>query len=83
MRNVPRILKPVPVVKLIPSILTLIGLVIGFSAIRFALESKWEISVYCILIATIIEGIDGRISRMLNVTSHFGVELDSCPFSSP
>ena len=54
LKKSPRILKPVPVVKLIPNILTLIGLVIGVSSIRFALDSKWEISVYCILIATII-----------------------------
>ena len=83
LKKSPRILKPVPVVKLIPNILTLIGLVIGVSSIRFALDSKWEISVYCILIATIIDGLDGRIARMLNATSHFGAELDSlCDFAN-
>ena len=83
LKKSPRILKPVPVVKLIPNILTLIGLVIGVSYIRFALDSKWVISVYCILIATIIDGLDGRIARMLNATSHFGAELDSlCDFAN-
>jgi CDP-diacylglycerol---serine O-phosphatidyltransferase len=76
-----RILKPVPLTKLIPNIFTLIGLVIGISSIRFALDSRWEPAVYCILVATLIDGLDGRIARMLNATSHFGAELDSlCDF---
>jgi CDP-diacylglycerol--serine O-phosphatidyltransferase len=62
-------------------VVTLVGLVVGVSSIRFALESAWEKSVYCILIATIIDGLDGRVARMLNATSHFGAELDSlCDF---
>lgn len=81
MKKTPQILKPVPVAKLIPNILTLIGLVVGVSSIRFALDSRWEISVYCILVATIIDGLDGKVARMLNATSHFGAELDSlCDF---
>jgi CDP-diacylglycerol--serine O-phosphatidyltransferase len=76
-----RLLEPVPITKLIPNILTLIGLVIGVSSVRFALDSKWEMAVYCVLIATIIDGLDGKIARMLNATSHFGAELDSlCDF---
>lgn len=76
-----RILKPVPVAKLIPNMVTLVGLVIGISSIRFALDNRWEISIYCMLIATIIDGVDGKIARMLNATSHFGAELDSlCDF---
>jgi CDP-diacylglycerol--serine O-phosphatidyltransferase len=60
---------------------TLLGLVIGVSSIRFALDSKWEMAVYCVFIAAIIDGIDGRIARMLNATSPFGAELDSlCDF---
>lgn len=76
-----KILKPIPLTKLIPNVFTLIGLVIGASSIRFALDSRWELSVYCILVATLIDGLDGRIARMLNATSHFGAELDSlCDF---
>lgn len=76
-----RILKPVPIAKLIPNILTLIGLVVGVSSIRFALDSRWEMAVYCVVIATVIDGLDGKIARMLNATSHFGAELDSlCDF---
>ena len=76
-----RILKPVPFIKLLPNLVTLIGLIIGVSSIRFALDSAWEKSVYCILIATIVDGVDGRVARMFNATSHFGAELDSlCDF---
>lgn len=78
-----KLLEPVPIAKLVPNILTLMGLVVGVSSVRFALDSRWELSVYCILIATIIDGLDGRIARMLNATSHFGAELDSlCDFAN-
>jgi len=80
-RRPQKILKPVPVAKLVPNIVTLVGLIVGISSVRFALDSKWELSVYCVLIATIIDGLDGKIARMLNATSHFGAELDSlCDF---
>lgn len=73
--------KPIPFTRLLPNVVTLVGLIIGVSSIRFALDSAWEKSVYCILIATIIDGLDGRVARMLNATSHFGAELDSlCDF---
>lgn len=80
-RQLKKILKPVPVVKLIPSLITLIGLIIGVSSIRFGLDNKWEIAVYCILTAAVIDGIDGGVARILNATSPFGAELDSlCDF---
>lgn len=74
-------IRPVPLVKLLPNFVTLIGLIIGVSSIRFALDSRWEVAVFCVLIATIIDGLDGRVARFLNATSHFGAELDSlCDF---
>lgn len=73
--------KPIPFTKLLPNFVTLVGLIIGVSSIRFALDSRWETAVNCILIATIIDGLDGRVARFLNATSHFGAELDSlCDF---
>ncbi|MCP5369713.1 MAG: phosphatidylcholine/phosphatidylserine synthase [Rickettsiaceae bacterium] len=71
------ITRPVPFVHLFPNVVTLLGLIIGISSIRFALEHRWEEAIYCILIATIIDGMDGIIARFLNATSHFGAELDS------
>jgi CDP-diacylglycerol---serine O-phosphatidyltransferase len=76
-----KLIKPVPFTKLLPNLVTLIGLIIGVSSIRFAIDNAWEISVYCILIATIVDFVDGRVARMFNATSHFGAELDSlCDF---
>lgn len=75
--------KPVLLTKLIPNFITLLGLVIGVSSIRFALDSSWEPAIYCILIAGVFDGIDGRVARMLNATSPFGAELDSlCDFAN-
>jgi CDP-diacylglycerol--serine O-phosphatidyltransferase len=75
------VIRPVPFTKLFPNVVTLVGLVVGVSSIRFALDSRWESAVYCVLAATIIDGLDGRVARYLNATSHFGAELDSlCDF---
>jgi CDP-diacylglycerol--serine O-phosphatidyltransferase len=68
---------------MVPNFLTLLGLVVGVSSIRFALDSKWEMAIYCVLIAGLFDGIDGRIARILNATSPFGAELDSlCDFAN-
>ena len=78
-----RITKPIPFIKLIPNFITLLALIVGVSSIRFGLESKWELAVYCILVAAILDGLDGRVARMLNATSPFGAELDSlCDFAN-
>lgn len=65
------------IAKLFPNIITLLALSIGMSSIRFALENKWEFAVCCVVMAAILDGIDGRLARMLNATSVFGAELDS------
>ncbi len=69
--------RPVSLLKLIPNIITIVGLCVGMSAIRFAIDAKWEQAVMCIIIASIIDAIDGKIARLLNSTSTFGAELDS------
>jgi len=78
-----RIRPPLTFTKLIPNLITLLGLVVGISSIRFALDSRWEPAIYCILIAGILDGLDGRVARLLNATSPFGAELDSlCDFTN-
>lgn len=75
--------KPLPFVKLLPNLVTLVGLAIGMSSIRFALDGRWEAAVTCILVATFMDALDGKIARMLNATSIFGAELDSlCDFAN-
>lgn len=63
--------------KMLPSFVTLAALCIGVSAIRYAMDDKWAVAVSLILVAALLDGIDGRIARALKSESHFGAELDS------
>lgn len=62
---------------MIPNITTLIGLCFGITAIRFALSSQFELSVICIVMASVCDVLDGRFSRFLKSESLLGAELDS------
>lgn len=63
--------------RLIPNILTLLGLCAGLLAMRFALEERWEPAAGLIILAGAIDGLDGRLARLLKATSRFGAEFDS------
>jgi len=63
--------------KLIPNMLTLMALCAGLSSIRFALLERWEWAVAAIILAAFLDNLDGRMARLLNVGTQFGVELDS------
>lgn len=67
----------IPLYRLIPSMITLAALCIGVSAIRYGLDAKWQIAVTLILIAAVLDGLDGRVARLINATSSFGAYLDS------
>jgi CDP-diacylglycerol--serine O-phosphatidyltransferase len=69
--------KPVPVRTLLPNIITLLALCAGLTAIRMAFEAKLELALGAIAFAALLDGIDGRVARMLKGTSKFGAELDS------
>ena len=62
---------------LLPNALTLINVCIGLSAIKFALDEKFELSIIAIIFAGIFDALDGRVARMLKGTSLVGKELDS------
>ena len=62
---------------ILPNMLTLIGVCIGLSSIRFALDGKFEFAIVAIILAAIIDGLDGRIARLIKGTSKVGKELDS------
>lgn len=73
--------EPQTLAKLFPSIVTILGLAVGMTSIKFSLESNWQAAVICIIIAALLDALDGRLARMLNTTSNFGAELDSlCDF---
>ena len=57
--------------------LTLIGVCIGLTSIRFALDEKFEFAIIAIIFAALIDGLDGRIARLIKGTSKVGKELDS------
>lgn len=63
--------------RLIPNILTLLALCAGLTSIRFGLHGAWEKAVLAIILAGILDGLDGRVARLLHGTSKFGAELDS------
>ena len=70
-------LKGLHINRMIPNVLTLLALAAGLSAIRFALTEHWEHAVLAIVVAGILDGLDGRIARILKGASRFGAELDS------
>src|SRR4029078_9536277 len=69
--------RPVPVRTLVPNLITLLALCAGLTAIRLAFEGQLELALAAIVFAALLDGIDGRIARMLKGTSRFGAELDS------
>ncbi|HIJ38767.1 MAG TPA: CDP-diacylglycerol--serine O-phosphatidyltransferase, partial [Rhodospirillaceae bacterium] len=76
-RNRPNRINGLSLNKLLPNILTMLALCAGLTSIRFGLHGKWESAVFSILLAGVLDGLDGRIARLLNGTSKFGAELDS------
>ncbi|MDP7547342.1 MAG: phosphatidylcholine/phosphatidylserine synthase, partial [Alphaproteobacteria bacterium] len=70
-------LRSLPVNSLIPNILTVLALCAGLSAIRFAMQEKWQLAVAAIIIAGVLDGLDGRMARLLKGATKFGAELDS------
>ena len=62
---------------LLPNVITLTGLSLGLSSIRFALESDFNLAIVCILLAGICDILDGMLARHLNSESDLGAQLDS------
>jgi len=62
---------------ILPNMFTLIGVCIGLSSIKFAFDEKFTLSIIAIIVAAIIDGLDGRIARLIQGTTKIGKELDS------
>src|SRR5438874_1349426 len=69
--------RPIPVRTLVPNLITLLALCAGLTAVRLAIEGKLEFALAAIVLAAVLDGIDGRIARLIRGTSRFGAELDS------
>ena len=67
----------VPVRVVIPNLVTLLALCAGLTSIRMTIEARFDWAIYAVAIAAALDGIDGRVARMLKSTSRFGAELDS------
>ncbi|TCP56602.1 CDP-diacylglycerol--serine O-phosphatidyltransferase [Tamaricihabitans halophyticus] len=66
-----------PGVRLLPNAITVLALCAGLSAVQFALANNYELAIAAIVVAAVLDGLDGRIARLLDATSKMGEELDS------
>lgn len=69
--------RKIPIRALLPNMVTLLALCLGLTAIRMAIEGRIDLAVAGIVLAAILDGIDGRLARYLQAQSRFGAELDS------
>jgi len=69
--------RTIPVRMLVPNVITLLAIGAGLTAIRMAIEGRIELALGAIVFAAILDGIDGRVARMIKGQSRFGAELDS------
>src|ERR1051326_819936 len=69
--------RPIPVRTLVPNVITLLALCAGLTAVRLAIEGRLEWALAAIVFAAVLDGVDGRIARLIKGTSRFGAELDS------
>ncbi len=69
--------RPIPVRMLLPNVITLLAICAGLTAIRLSTEGRMELAVGAIVFAALLDGIDGRVARMIKGQSKFGAELDS------
>ena len=67
----------IPVRMLVPNFFTLLSLCAGLTAIRMAIEHRYDLAVALVVIAALLDGVDGRLARALKAQSKFGAELDS------
>lgn len=70
-------LRAVPIRTIIPNAITMLALVAGATGVRFAISGEWEKAATAIVVAAVLDGLDGRVARLLRGTSRFGAELDS------
>lgn len=66
-----------PLRTITPNALTALALSAGLTGVRFAIGGDWQMAVVMILVAGVLDGVDGQVARMLRGTSRFGAELDS------
>ncbi|WP_294391863.1 phosphatidylcholine/phosphatidylserine synthase [uncultured Sphingomonas sp.] len=72
-----RIARGIPLRTVMPNAVTALALCFGLTGVRFAISGEWDKAVGAIMVAGILDGLDGRVARLLRAESRFGAELDS------
>jgi CDP-diacylglycerol--serine O-phosphatidyltransferase len=72
-----RPLRAQPLIHLVPNIFTVMSLCAGLTAIRYGLDQRFELALALIVVAGVLDGLDGRSARLLKITSKLGAQLDS------
>ena len=70
-------LRMVPLRLIVPNLITVLAICAGLSGVRLAFEHRFEIAVAMVLIAALLDAVDGRVARMLKASSKFGAQMDS------
>ncbi|QLF69965.1 phosphatidylcholine/phosphatidylserine synthase [Peteryoungia desertarenae] len=70
-------LREIPLRLIIPNLITVLAICAGLTGIRLAFENRYELAVGMVLLAAFLDGIDGRVARMMKATSKFGAQMDS------
>lgn len=70
-------LREIPLRLVIPNLVTVLAICAGLSGVRLAFEGRFELAVAMVLLAAFLDGVDGRLARMMKATSKFGAQMDS------
>lgn len=69
--------RPISLRAILPNMVTLLALCAGLTSIRLAMEARFEFAIFAMVLAAVLDGLDGRVARLLKSSSKFGAELDS------
>nr|WP_306266308.1 CDP-diacylglycerol--serine O-phosphatidyltransferase [Pararhizobium sp. IMCC3301] len=69
--------RPISLRAILPNMVTLLALCAGLTSIRLAMEGRFEFAIFAMVIAAVLDGLDGRVARLLKSSSKLGAELDS------
>lgn len=70
-------LREIPLRMIVPNLITVLAICAGLTGVRLAFEGRYELAVGMVLLAAFLDGIDGRIARLMKATSKFGAQMDS------
>ena len=70
-------MREIPLRLMVPNLITVLAICAGLTGIRLAFENRYELAVIMVLLAAFLDGIDGRVARLMKATSKFGAQMDS------